>query len=550
MSDINEFNAALAQQARSVIAGVLRYPNAWPRVSALVGDMLDPKAMRASRWVCTAWRALAEVVAANVPVDALVLREKMQALAQLGRPELLAEWATEDTLTLCEVVRDAELVTSEVVVVDAAERLVSTYAKHEFSRGLVSAQRELERDSLADPFAVLSNLQQQLTSTCRRPTRVPTDNAAEQTRAALAVSRAAILPTGFRWIDEAMGGQDLGEVTLLGARTGVGKSTFLQAQARNQIFPKSALPVRNVRERLEVSTKPDRPYILVVSCENLKRMFFERLACDMLDINATDLRRDRQAAIDHNNADPECVDTEDYLAALAQYGRLTVIDEDDLPNVSALAVTATIEGWVDSVTALDPEATMLVLLDYWQRTDPDDEHAHEQRSRQLELAAKRLKALVRNRRIALTLAAQVNDTFDNAEPERGGIRDSRGGNNEAGNIWLMHRWTNAQQARIRESYPPGEARKRIECMSLFSDKSRSSAPGWRAIFTFDGAHYRITDAAGADEQSKPINWLRDAETIEACKPDKKPKKDEPVLVMGRTASTPTVRSPFDPPASG
>lgn len=534
MSDTDQVNGLLTTQAREVIAGVLRYPNAWPRVAGIVGEVLAAKTLRASAWVRTAWLALTEVFDANANIDALVLREKMQGLAQLKRPELLAEWTEDDDRELVAVVRDTDLVTSMGVVVDAAERLVTTQATHEFARGLATAQRDLSRDPLADPFAALSQLQLQLHATCRRASKVPIDNAAEQTVVALAVTRAVMLMTGFAWLD-AEGGQDFGEVTLLGARTGVGKSTFVQAQARNQIFPDSAGPVRNVRDRLRVNTAPDRPYILVVSCENLKRMFFERLACDMLDIDSADMRRDRQEVLNCNNADPERVHSVDYTNALAQYGRLAVVDEDDLPNLSALAVTSAIEGWVDTVTAIDPDASMLVLLDYWQRTDPDDEHAHEQRTRQLELAAKRLKSLVRNRRIALTLAAQVNDTFDNAEPERGGIRDSRGGNNEAGNIWLMHTWSKAQRARIEECFTGVEARQRAQCVSLFSDKARSSAGGWRAVFNFDGAHYRITDApaATANKDSRPINWLRDFDTLDAIKPDKKA-KDAQQLTVGTT----------------
>jgi hypothetical protein len=134
------------------------------------------------------------------------------------------------------------------------------------------------------------------------------------------------------------------------------------------------------------------------------------------------------------------------------------------------------------------------------------------------------------------LAAQVNDTFDNGEPERGGIRDSRGGNNEAGNIWLMHTWSKAQRARIEESYEGHEARIRAQCVTLFSDKARSSAGGWRAIFNFDGAHHRLTDAPTALDRkdSKPINWLRDFDTLDTIAPAKK-NKDAAGLTMGHTA---------------
>ena len=66
-------------------------------------------------------------------------------------------------------------------------------------------------------------------------------------------------------------------------------------------------------------------------------------------------------------------------------------------------------------------------------------------------------------------------------------------------------------------------------------EARSSAGGWRAVFNFDGAHYRITDApaATANKDSRPINWLRDFDTLDAIKPDKKA-KDAQQLTVGTT----------------
>jgi hypothetical protein len=165
------------------------------------------------------------------------------------------------------------------------------------------------------------------------------------------------------------------------------------------------------------------------------------------------------------------------------------------------------------------------LVDYWQRTNPDEDQLREHRSRQLELAAKQLKTIVRKKPCALVLAAQANDdhTGENSEPERNDMRDSKGGNNEAANLWLMHRWSNAQASRLRDLLAPPEVAERLPCTTIFSDKARSAEAGWRAVLRFRGNYYRFTDAIVPAGQKYPTNWLADYTTLDLARPDKRAK---------------------------
>ena len=493
----------LAEQARPLIAGVLKFPHMWPRVAELVGEVFEPTKIRGDAWTRTAWLALGNAADAGEEIDPIVLREQMRTLTKAARPELLTEWADACDKTLLQVIAMQDLAPRPGAVISAAERVITTFANYDLANYTAGMQKALRNDALADPYELIDGLQMRLRETCRRAGKFDLGNAAAGTKRALESTRPAALMTGFAELDK-HGGIDFGEITLLGARTGGGKSVFLQDLARNQIFPCASMPVTNIHARAQVQDEAERVHVLVMSCENPARMMYERLACDMLDINSDDLRRDRQEALHVSDANPSGLSSGEYIEALSKYGRLTVIDEESMKDISVSTVCATIEMWADMVLAEDPDAKMLVLVDYLQRVDPTAEQSREQRYRQIELAAKGLKGVLKSRKecMALVLAVQLNDVQGNSEPRRGDNRESRGSNNEAGNIWMLHSWDPAQRAAILETYDNAEGREHARAMSLYCDKARSVEPGWRVPFVFDGAHYRITDAL--DPKANPL----------------------------------------------
>lgn len=498
----------------SVVAGLLVHPDCWERVAVIVGE---PPGLLTDPWSFTMWTAFGEVVKAGVQPDPLVLREKMLAL--VGKTRCLAAWTATENLRLRDLVTSQALVTGPAVVVDAAERYANTQANTAIAAYLQSVAGQCAKDTLADPFARLDDLHDYVRKNYPRAARVALGNAADTAAVALDPTRAKqrMIPTGFTALDHAMGGGvETGQVTLLGGRTGGGKSKFLQAIARNQIFPDAAKPFDGKpTERLRVNDR--RTHVLLILGENTKEMFHERLACDMLDIVSVDMRRDKQAALDSNETSFVKPSKSQYLTCLQSYERFTVLDEDDLPSLSIDAICATIEGWADAVLTVDPSAEMLVLVDYLQRIDPSQAQDRETRARQIELAAKQCKSVTRRRNLALILAVMLNDHPDNPEPRRGDIRDSRGGNNEAANIWLLHSFSGTQCKSLHAMTNNKQAKVWSARMSLLCDKARSVREGWRVLFDNDGDYHRITD--GSDDGTHLVkpdqgnNYLLDPDVL-------------------------------------
>lgn len=477
----------LTRCAEQVISGAVTFPNTWGRVFDIVGELdgasVDP-------WVFTAWLSLSKLHQGECLAGWPDLLAAMSQIASVPKPGTLEEWGTCEKRRFSDVHASASYFGHPREVIGAAERLSRLRANLALGGYLGSLSKHLQRDSLGDPFVALDSLSATFHKHHRRSSRVELGNAAERAERALQATRPAAIPTGFAALDDIACGVDIGELTLIGARTGGGKSTLLAAIARNQIFPESGRHGADMIERAQAASAPG-PHVLVVSCENSTDMFFQRLACDMLDIPGSDMRRSTRGALDKNDTNPATLGKSEFLEALRQHKRLTVIDESDTRDVEISTIRAAIEAWADDAEADDPDAAKLVLIDYFQRIDPGQADAKEPRYRQVELIAKSLKGIARTRQLAVVLAVQLNDTPGNAEPRRDSTRDSRGGNSEAANVWLLHSWTGEQRERLAAS---GKSSSVLDCMSLLSDKGRSTGEGWRVMLTFEGEHYRIIDA--------------------------------------------------------
>lgn len=490
MSDCNK-------RERKLLGAVLIFPDSWPQVREILKgpDPGDPTLGKV-------WTAIDRVHAAGEEISITAVLDQLPVDSWVGGQ--LHEFTT----GLLDFINAKQ-------VIGSATRLARMRQHGELARQLRAAAATLLTSPYEDAFAELDRLREfMIRSSYRRPISIPLGNMAELTRRMFAATQPATIRSGFAVLDANVGGLPVGQLTLVGARTGKGKTTFLAALARNQIFPCSCRPVDTAAGRLELNSDPNPAHVLIVSCELTSEDLCGRLACDVLDMTADDLRANRAAAID---ADPYALmGSQEYLSALDQHGRLTMIDEGEIGSTSITRVCASIDAWADQVTAAEPDATMLVLLDYLQRIDPTEQQAREARHRQIEMMAKSLATLAKRRRVALVAAVQLNDATDNAEPVRGDCRESKGANNEAGLILLLHAWSGQQRAALQQLRPDAPE---LRAMSMFCDKARFGRDSWRAVLDFDGRHGRITDAVDGTP-----NYMLDPRTLEIANGAAKPKR--------------------------
>lgn len=491
------------ERERRLLSGVGAFPETWERVRDTLGhpDPGDP-------FLTKVWVAFGQAHDKGERPDLAAVYGQLEA-----HPRPLSE---EDRDAWRKLAGGWSHFIDARSVTDEAERARRARMNEKVAPWFRDAAKVLEANPLIDAFELIEAARDDLQrSAYTRRLDVPIANVAEVTRRALEATNPATIPSGFGKLDSSVGGIPIGLLTLIGARSGRGKSIFLASLARNQIFVNARGPFDDPTKRVTPNEDPSRPYVLVVSCELTSEMFCERLACDMLDIHADDMRDRRTGAVD---SDPYALmSAQDYYELLERHARFAVLGESDLGSMKITRVCSVIEAWADKVTATDPNATLLVMVDYLQRVDPTDEQSKAGRHREIELMAKSFATLAKRRQIAIVTAVQINDTPENGEPVRGDCRESKGANNEAGLIVVLHGWSGQQRAALTAAL--GADANQLRAMSMLCDKSRMGKDGWRAVLDIDGAHYRVSDAAPGTP-----NYLLDAETLQTANGGKKAKR--------------------------
>jgi len=271
-----------------------------------------------------------------------------------------------------------------------------------------------------------------------------------------------IIPTGFAHIDEIIPGFIIGTTTLVGARTNVGKSSFIAALARNQTHAQAARNIEQLNESarrlptMEYRRQPQHaqpavgnhrvqaPHVLVLSVEDDVDDCIDRVVVDLADLFARDYLDDPQRAIDQAHAH----ETVDKIAGELGGGRLTIADyerssTDDDGARSLKSIVSTINGWTRRVRGEckereEGDPPLLVLLDYFQQvTSPEDEKSLRDERRVLAKISRTLYGLAKREHFALVMAAMWKRDADHIQPD---ANDARGGSDapqDADAIWTL-----------------------------------------------------------------------------------------------------------------
>ncbi|MFL5342595.1 MAG: replicative DNA helicase [Gemmataceae bacterium] len=214
--------------------------------------------------------------------------------------------------------------------------------------------------------------------------------------------RLAGLPTGFPDLDELTGGLNDGEMTILAARTSVGKTSLALQIARAAAVEYQA-PA------------------LFVSLEMSEAEITQRVLCGAADVDGQRLR----------NGCPSREDIERLTACRAKVkGAPLFIDDTPSQRMIRIAATARRRKRQDGLR--------LVVVDYLQLVEPDDRKAA--RHEQVSAVSRRLKALAKELSVPVLALAQLNrQAEDSSRPKLHHLRESGSLEQDADTVLLMHR---------------------------------------------------------------------------------------------------------------
>lgn len=215
---------------------------------------------------------------------------------------------------------------------------------------------------------------------------------------------AAGLPTGFTDLDDLIAGLQNGELTVIAARPGAGKTAMAVGLASH-------------------ATVEEKTPTLFISLEQSQLELVERLLCLHGQVNGHFLRR---GAL--NN---------DELRRLADAGevlRQAPLFIDDQSGQRMLRIAATARRLKVR------EKVGLVIVDYLQLVEPDNPKAP--RQEQVAAISRRLKTLARELSIPIVALAQLNRALEgrvDRRPRLSDLRESGAIEADADAVWLLHK---------------------------------------------------------------------------------------------------------------
>lgn len=500
---------------------------ALPDMPAWTQDAASHQLLAAARRLGASGKSISRGALVDQLVDMRVPFDVVRGLAELLRR---GEWSAE---------LDERAATTEL-----REALTRVYSARVASAMATMSRHVAEgRAPLAESMADLARMAASVPGQ-RVDLPVPEGRAYRDQFARAAKRR--LVSTGFAAINEAIAGFAAGDYVGVAARSNIGKTNFLLALARAQLFPAAGRNWQVDASPMEARLDPHRDGaaatdVLLLSLEMSAQSVRERLLFDMLDVNATTWRANPDAAI-AESALASKIGIDGYLEAMdAAAATLTIVDGVALGGRSTVAaVDAAISTWAEARRAANPDAALLVLVDYWQRIEaPSGDKSTKQQqlgdaSRALALAAKR-------EQVALVCAAQIGRAADNHEPSESELRESGDLLIDADIVMLLHAADQHQRARLDDAQSSGlvigktptdadeaqpkklRARPKAEtkfskyahardCLLVIGGKGRNTAAGWRAPLHFDRAYQRLTDGWSTPEGAW-INPLRDADVV-------------------------------------
>jgi replicative DNA helicase len=210
------------------------------------------------------------------------------------------------------------------------------------------------------------------------------------------------LPTGFPDLDKLTGGLNDGELTILAARTSVGKTSLALQVAR-------------------AAAVEHKAPTLFVSLEMSEAELTQRVLCGAAGVDGQRLR----------NGCPSREDVERLAACGARVqGAPLFIDDTASQRMVRVAATARRRRRQDGLR--------LLVVDYLQLVEPDDRRAP--RHEQVSAVSRRLKALAKELSVPVLALAQLNRQAEESDrPRLHHLRESGGLEQDADTVLLMHR---------------------------------------------------------------------------------------------------------------
>lgn len=265
------------------------------------------------------------------------------------------------------------------------------------------------------------------------------------------------LRTGFSGIDNLVGGIRGGELVILAARPGMGKSAL----------------ATNIAERVSHDAEKG---VLFFSLEMHRLELAERIICG-------------RARVDSCSARNGFLSPEESSRMTEQCNRFSMakLFIDDAPSRNMTEISAVCRRHKRR-HKLD-----LVIVDYLQRIHPDDGRAP--REQQVAAIATRMKSLARELNVPVLCLAQLNRRVESSvekKPRLSDLRESGAIEQEADQVWFVH----------RDDYYQTKAENFTNLADVLVEKNRAGSTGavqlaWFPVFT------RFETVANEDRWTAP-----------------------------------------------
>jgi replicative DNA helicase len=230
--------------------------------------------------------------------------------------------------------------------------------------------------------------------------------------AVLAAGGVSGLPTGLADLDEKLMGLHKSEMTIIGARPGVGKTALGTAFAMHTVLE-------------------SKRACLFVSLEMSHLELYSRMACALANVNSQKIRAGKISQ-----------DELRRIAMATEQLRAAQLFIDDEPSQTAWHIAA-------HARRLKARVDLgLVVVDYIQLIESTDRRSS--RREQLEAISRRMKILAKELQVPVVCMAQLNREAEDREPRLGDLRESGALEADADCVIMLHRDRNQENNPVPE----------------------------------------------------------------------------------------------------
>jgi replicative DNA helicase len=391
----------------SVLSAILVKPDEYDAIAGVIGP--DHFYSDANRRI---FEAMAALQTATQPIDVVTVATWLQAnnrLAQVGGTPYLAQIqdsipAVANVASYAEIVRDCwqkrQLIARCQMI--AAEAYDTPTAGRELVQNAETVLAELGQSGAQNAFARVGTI---ISS--------EVDRLDEQRRLGIT---AAGLSTGFRKLDEHTAGLHNGDLYIIAARPGHGKSALVMNVAANV-------------------ARPCEEGVAVFSLEMPKEQIALRVACSERGIEASDVRRNRIN-------DTQWAELKQAAADLAQMP-LWIDDTAALSLLELRARTRKIQRDIQAGRMAVPCKRLgLVCIDYLQLMHGMRER-NDNREQEIGSITRGLKQLAKDLNVPVIALSQLNrDTEKQGKdhrPKLSSLRESGNIEQDADSVWFIYR---------------------------------------------------------------------------------------------------------------